>query len=148
MRIHQFNKVEMVKIVQPETSYHELESLLRDAEEVLQLLDLPYRVLNLASGDISFAAAKCYDIEVWAPGMNRWLEVSSCSNMSDFQARRMNLRFRRESGSKSEFVHTLNGSGLALPRTIIAIMENYQLEDGRIAIPDVLKSCMGCDMIG
>ncbi len=147
MRIHQFDKVEMVKIVKPENSYTELENLLSDAEEVLQLLNLPYRVLNLAAGDISFAAAKCYDIEVWAPGANRYLEVSSCSNDEDFQARRMNMRFRREKGAKPEYVHTLNGSGLALPRTVIAIVENYQTADGKIKVPDALQDYMGCSII-
>ena len=120
IRIHQFDKVEMVKFVKPETSYDELEKLLADAEDVLRLLEIPYRVVELCTGDLSFAAAKCYDIEAYAPGIDRWLEVSSCSNFEDFQARRMNIRFRREKGIKPEFVHTLNGSGLALPRTVIA----------------------------
>ena len=147
MRIHQFNKVEMVKFVAPETSYDELESLLDNAEEVLRLLELPYRVLTLATGDLSFAAAKCYDIEVWAQGLGRWLEVSSCSNYEDFQARRANIRFRREKGQKPEFVHTLNGSGLALPRTVIAILENYQTDEGTVIVPGVLRSYMGVDII-
>ncbi len=141
-RIHQFDKVELVKMVKPENSYDELESLLLNAEKVLQLLELPYRVLQLASGDLSFAAAKCYDIEVWAPGSKMWFEVSSCSNFEDFQARRMNLRYRSIQSGKPEFVHTLNGSGVALPRTVIAILENYQKEDGTIEIPKVLKPYM------
>ncbi|MBN2104500.1 serine--tRNA ligase [bacterium] len=148
MRVHQFDKVEMVQLVRPEDSYQALETLVGHAEDVLKLLKLPYRVLSLASGDISFGAAKCYDLEVWASGLNRWLEVSSCSNYEGFQARRMNLRFRREEGGKTEFIHTLNGSGLALPRTIIAIMENYQLDDGRIEVPEVLRDEVGLDIIG
>ena len=147
MRIHQFNKVEMVKFVKPEDSWDELESLLQNAEEVLQTLDLPYRVLTLATGDLSFAAAKCYDIEVYAKGLDKWLEVSSCSNFLDFQARRANIRFRREKGAKPEFVHTLNGSGLALPRTVIAIMENYQTDEGTIIVPPALRPYMGVDII-
>ncbi len=143
IRVHQFDKVEMVKFVLPEESPNELESLLGNAEEVLQLLKLPYRVVELSTGDLSFAASKCYDIEVWASGVKRFLEVSSCSTFTDFQARRANIRFRREDGAKVEFVHTLNGSGLALPRTVIAIMENYQQKDGSIVIPDVLRDYMG-----
>ena len=143
IRVHQFDKVEMVKFVLPETSYEEHETLLQNAEEVLQLLNLPYRVLTLCTADISFAAAKCYDIEVWAAGLERYLEVSSCSNFEDFQARRANIRFRRERGAKLEFVHTLNASGLALPRTVIAILENYQQTDGSVVIPEVLRSYMG-----
>ncbi|MBN2411857.1 serine--tRNA ligase [candidate division KSB1 bacterium] len=148
MRIHQFDKVEMVKFVIPEVSYEELESLLQNAEDVLQLLGLPYRVLTLATGDLSFAAAKCYDIEVWAQGIEKWLEVSSCSNFEDFQARRANIRLRRKKGDKLEYPHTLNGSGLALPRTVIAILENYQQKDGSIIIPEVLRKYMGVDRIG
>ena len=147
MRIHQFDKVEMVKFVKPETSYDELERLLADAEEVLQLLELPYRVALLATGDLSFAAAKCYDLEVYTPATDRWLEVSSCSNYEDFQARRINVRFRRERGAKPEFVHTLNGSGLALPRTLIAIMENFQTDEGTIIVPGPLRKYMGIDVI-
>jgi seryl-tRNA synthetase len=147
VRIHQFDKVEMVKFVKPEDSYTELENVLSDAEEVLQLLKLPYRVLVLASGDLSFAAAKCYDIEVWAAGAQKYLEVSSVSNYEDFQARRANIRFRRSSDSKPEFVHTLNGSGLALPRTVIAIVENYQTDEGTIIVPEVLRPYIGVDMI-
>ncbi|WP_320414766.1 serine--tRNA ligase [Candidatus Kuenenia sp.] len=141
MRVHQFNKVELVKLVRPETSYGELETLLANAEKILQLLGLEYRVVKLCTGDMSFAAAKCYDIEVWAPGVDKYLEVSSCSNFEDFQARRINLRFRNEDG-KLQYVHTLNGSGLALPRTVIAILETYQQEDGSILIPDVLQPYM------
>jgi seryl-tRNA synthetase len=147
MRLHQFDKVEMVKFCKPEVSYEEHEKLLQNAEEVLQLLGLPYRVLLLCSGDMSFAAAKCYDLEVWAPGVKKWLEVSSCSNFEDFQARRANIRFRRESNGKMEFVHTLNASGLALPRTIIGIMENYQTDEGTIVVPEVLRKYMGCEII-
>ena len=147
MRIHQFDKVEMVRIVNPDTSYDELEILLQHAEEVLQLLQLHYRVVALATGDLSFSAAKCYDLEVYAPGIDKWLEVSSCSNFEDFQARRMGLRFRRESGAKAEFVHTLNGSGLALPRIVIAIIENYQTDENTVMVPDVLKKYMGLDVI-
>ncbi len=139
-RVHQFDKVELVKFVRPETSYDELEKLLLNAEAVLQALELPYRVLMLCSGDLSFAAAKCYDIEAWSPGQNAWLEVSSCSNFEDFQARRGSIRFRRKTeGKKVEFVHTLNGSGVALARTFIAILENYQNADGSITIPKALR---------
>jgi seryl-tRNA synthetase len=147
MRLHQFDKVEMVKFCKPETSYEEHEKLLQNAEEVLQLLGLPYRVLLLCSGDMSFAAAKCYDIEVWAPGVKKWLEVSSCSSFEDFQARRANIRFRRESGGKLEFVHTLNASGVALPRTIIGIMENYQTDEGTVVVPEALRKFMGCEIL-
>lgn len=143
VRVHQFHKVEMVKIVEPETSYDELESLLENAERVIQLLNLPYRVRLLCTGDLSFSAAKCYDIEVYAPGMDAWLEVSSCSNFEDFQARRMNLRFRPEKGAKPVFPHTLNGSGVALPRTVAAILENYQTRDGYVEVPEILKPYMG-----
>ncbi len=138
IRVHQFDKVEMVKFVVPETSRDELESLLSDAEDVLRTLDLPYRVLKLCTGDLSFAAAKCYDIEVHAPGVDRWLEVSSCSNFEAFQARRANIRTRNEKG-KLDYVHTLNGSGLALPRTVIAILENYQNADGSVTVPGPLR---------
>jgi seryl-tRNA synthetase len=147
MRIHQFDKVELVKFVLPETSYDELETLVQNAEEVLQQLNIPYRVATLATGDLSFAAAKCYDIEAYAPGIDRWLEVSSCSNYEDFQARRMNIRFRRDRGAKPEFIHTLNGSGVALPRTVIAIIENYQTDEGTIVVPEVLRPYMGMDII-
>lgn len=141
IRIHQFDKVELVKIVQPEHSYDELELLLNNAETILQQLQLPYRIMLLCAGDMSFAAAKCYDIEVWTPGQNAYLEVSSCSNFEDFQARRSSLRFR-DSNGVVRYPHTLNGSGLALPRTVIALLENYQKEDGSIAIPEVLQRYM------
>jgi seryl-tRNA synthetase len=147
VRIHQFDKVEMVKFVKPETSYDELQTLLANAEEVLQLLNLPYRVIELCTGDLSFAAAKCFDIEVWAPGVQKWLEVSSCSNFEDFQARRGNIRFRREATGKAEFVHTLNGSGLALPRTVIAILENYQTDEGTVVAPEALREYLKLDVI-
>jgi len=143
IRVHQFNKVEMVKFVRPETSYDELESLVADAEAVLQRLGLPYRVLELASGDLSFAAAKCYDLEAFASGENRWLEVSSCSNFEDFQARRANIRFKGKNDKRPVLVHTLNGSGLALARTMIAILENYQQADGSVIVPEVLRPYMG-----
>ncbi|OGC76074.1 MAG: serine--tRNA ligase [candidate division Zixibacteria bacterium RBG_16_50_21] len=139
IRVHQFDKVELVKFVKPETSYAELEKLVADAEEVLRLLELPYRVRLLCTGDLSFAAAKCYDLEVWAPGVGKYLEVSSCSIFEDFQARRMNIRFRPQAGAKLEFVHTLNGSGLALPRTVIGILENYQTSQGTVKVPKVLQ---------
>ncbi len=147
IRVHQFDKVEMVKFVKPETSYDELESLLNNAEEVLQLLKLPYRVISLCTADLSFAAAKCYDIEVWAEGLGKWLEVSSCSNFEDFQARRADIRYKPDQNAKPEYVHTLNGSGLALPRTMIAILENYQTDEGTIIVPDVLRKYMGIDVI-
>lgn len=138
VRQHQFNKVEMVKFVKPEDSYEELEKLTSHAEEVLQKLKLPYRVIILCTGDIGFSSAKTYDIEVWMPSYGRYVEISSCSNFEDYQARRANLRFRREKNTKPEFVHTLNGSGLAAGRTTAAILENYQNEDGSITIPEVL----------
>lgn len=147
VRLHQFDKVEMVKFVKPETSYDELETLLANAEAVLQALNLPYRVIELCTADLSFAAAKCYDIEVWAPGVQKWLEVSSCSNFEAFQARRGNIRFRREATGKAEFVHTLNGSGLALPRTVIAILENYQTDEGTVVVPEALREYLGVDII-
>ncbi|MFH1857161.1 MAG: serine--tRNA ligase [Candidatus Omnitrophota bacterium] len=143
LRVHLFDKVELVKFVKPETSYDEHEKLLADAEEVLQLLGLPYRVSLLATGDLSFAAAKCYDIESWAAGVDQYLEVSSCSNFEAFQARRGNIRYRRQDTGKTEYVHTLNGSGIALARTIVAIMENYQQEDGSIKVPQALIPFMG-----
>ena len=138
-RVHQFDKVELVKLAHPEKSFEELEALRRDAEEVLELLGLPYRVLLLASGDMSFSASKCYDLEVWAPGTGKWLEVSSCSNFTDFQARRMNIRYRPKGGGKPALVHTLNASGVALPRTMIAILENFQQADGTVVLPKVLE---------
>jgi seryl-tRNA synthetase len=142
IRVHQFDKVEMVKFATPETSYEELESLVQNAEDILKRLGLTYRVLELCTGDISFSASKCYDIELWAPGQNDWLEVSSCSNFEDFQARRANIRFRDESG-KLRFVHTLNGSGVACPRLVVAILENGQQADGSVVLPDALAPYMG-----
>ncbi len=147
VRQHQFNKVEMVKFVKPEDSYDELEKLTNDAEEVLQRLGIPYRVIILSTGDTGFSSAKTYDIEVWMPSYGRYVEISSCSNFEDFQARRANIRFRRDAKSKPEFVHTLNGSGLAVGRTFAAVLENYQNEDGSITIPEVLRPFMGCDKI-
>ncbi len=147
IRVHQFDKVEMVKFVEPSASYRELELLLGNAEDILQRLNLPYRVLELCSGDLSFAAAKCYDIELWAPGQQGWLEVSSCSNFEDFQARRAAIRYRNHDGQVN-FVHTLNGSGVALPRLVIAILENGQQEDGSILLPEALIPYMcGIDRI-
>jgi len=142
LRVHQFDKVEMVKFVAPETSYAELETLVANAEDVLKGLGLHYRILELCSGDISFAAAKCYDIELWAPGQNGWLEVSSCSNFEDFQARRANIRHRDAEG-KARFIHTLNGSGVALPRLMIALLENGQQEDGSVVLPPAIVPYMG-----
>ena len=148
LRLHQFNKVEMVKFVEPITSYDELESLTSQAEEVLQQLGLHYRVVALSTGDLSFAAAKCYDLEVWAPGEGKWLEVSSCSNFEDFQARRGNIRYRRTSDKKVDFVHTLNGSGLATPRLMVALLETYQTSDGKVLLPQVLHEPMGQEVLG
>ncbi len=142
-RVHQFDKVEMVKLVKPETSYQELESLTLQAEEILQSLGLHYRVIELCTGDLSFGAAKCYDIELWSPGAQAWLEVSSCSNFEDFQARRANIKFKPATGGKPQFVHTLNGSGVAMPRLIIALLETYQQADGTVKIPEVLQPYMG-----
>lgn len=148
IRQHQFNKVEMVKFVKPETSYDELESLTAAAEEVLQLLKIPYRVVRLSTGDLGFSSAMTYDIEVWMPSYGRYVEISSCSNFESFQARRANIRFRpAEKGSKPEFVHTLNGSGLAVGRTVAAILENYQQADGSVVVPEVLRPFMGVDVI-
>jgi seryl-tRNA synthetase len=142
-RVHQFDKVEMVKFVRPETSYDELEKLLKDAEDVLQALRLPYRVKLLSTGDLSFAASKCYDIELWAAGSGLWFEVSSCSNFEDFQARRGNIKFKDMKTGKLSYVHTLNGSGVAFARLIIAILENYQQKDGSLEIPKALQKYMG-----
>lgn len=148
-RVHQFQKVEMVKFVEPEKGREELETLTRDAEELLERLGLRYRRVAIATGDLSFVAAMKYDLEVWAAGCNEWLEVSSCSWFRDFQARRANIRYRPADGERPEFVHTLNGSGLALPRIVIAILENYQQEDGTIIVPEVLRPYMGgVDVIG
>lgn len=141
IRQHQFNKVELVKFVKPETSYEELEKLTLDAEEILKLLKLPYRVVSLCTGDLGFSAAKTYDIEVWVPAQKKYREISSCSNFENFQARRANIRFRTPEGP--QFVHTLNGSGLAVGRTVVAILENYQREDGSVEIPEVLRPYMG-----
>ena len=147
LRVHQFNKVEMVKLVKPETSYDELEALVNDAEDILKALKIPYRILLLCTGDLSFSAAKCYDIETWSPAENRWLEASSCSNFENFQARRANIRFRPETTKKPEFVHTLNGSGLATSRLMVSILENYQTGDGKITVPEVLRKYTGFDII-
>ena len=147
IRQHQFNKVELVKFVKPENSFDELESLTGDAEEVLQKLGLPYRVISLCTGDIGFSAAKTYDLEVWLPGQQKYREISSCSNFTDFQARRANIRFRREGKKGTEFVHTLNGSGLAIGRTMVAIIENYQQKDGSVVVPEVLRPYMGVEVI-
>lgn len=143
IRQHQFNKVEMVKFATPETSYQELESLTDNAEEVLRLLELPHRVITLCTGDIGFGSAKTYDVEVWMPAQDCYREISSCSNMTDFQARRGNIKFRRDAKSKPEFIHTLNGSGLAVGRTVAAILENNQEADGSVRIPKVLQPYMG-----
>jgi seryl-tRNA synthetase len=142
--VHQFDKVEMVKFVKPEDSYDELEKLVKDAEEVLQVLGLPYRVVMLSTQDLSLSASKCYDLEAYAAGVDKWLEVSSCSNFEAFQARRANIRFRRTMGGPgrsrgTEYLHTLNGSGIALARTMIAILENYQQKDGSVIIPEALR---------
>jgi seryl-tRNA synthetase len=143
IRQHQFNKVELVKFCSPEDSYKELESLTADAEDILQRLGLPYRVVSLCSGDLGFSAAKTYDLEVWLPGQQLYREISSCSNFTDFQARRANIRFRKKRGSGTELVHTLNGSGLAVGRTLVAILENYQQDDGSVLIPEALRPYMG-----
>ncbi|MCI0182671.1 serine--tRNA ligase [Sulfoacidibacillus ferrooxidans] len=143
IRLHQFNKVELVKVVAPETSYDELELIVHDAEIILQRLNLPYRVIEICTGDLGFKETKKYDLEVWLPSSNTYREISSCSNFEDFQARRANLRFRRTDKAKPEYVHTLNGSGLALGRTVAAILENYQEEDGSVKIPSALISYMG-----
>ena len=143
IRQHQFNKDELVKFADPENSYEELEKLTRDAEKVLQLLKIPYRVVKICVGDLGFTAAKKYDIEVWMPSYGRYVEISSCSNFEDFQARRANIKFKRDPKDKAQFVHTLNGSGVAIGRTVAAILENYQNEDGSVTIPDVLVPYMG-----
>ena len=147
IRMHQFNKVELVKFTKPEESWDELEKLTLDAEEVLQLLGLPYRVVRLCTGDLGFSSATTYDLEVWLPAANCYREISSCSNFLDFQARRANIRFRRDAKAKPEFVHTLNGSGVAVGRTVAAILENYQQADGSVIVPEVLRKYMGCDVI-
>ena len=147
IRQHQFNKVELVKFADPETSYDELEKLTNDAERVLQLLGLPHRVVCLCSGDIGFSSAKTYDIEVWMPSYNRYVEISSCSNFEDFQARRAAIRFKRTPADKAQLVHTLNGSGVAVGRTVAAILENYQNADGSVTVPEALRPYMGTDII-
>jgi seryl-tRNA synthetase len=147
IRQHQFNKVELVKFVKPEDSYAELESLTMNAEAILQKLELPYRVISLCTGDIGFSAAKTYDLEVWLPGQQKYREISSCSNFEDFQARRANIRFKREGKKGTEFVHTLNGSGLAIGRSLVAILENYQQKDGSVIVPEALRQYMGVEVI-
>ncbi|MBO5501503.1 MAG: serine--tRNA ligase, partial [Clostridia bacterium] len=147
IRQHQFNKVEMVKIAKPEQSYEELETMTASAENVLQLLGLPYRVVTLCTGDMGFSAAKTYDIEVWMPSYNRYVEISSCSNCEDFQARRAGIRYRENPKDKPQFAHTLNGSGVAVGRTVAAILENYQNEDGTVTVPEVLIPYLGTDII-
>ncbi len=146
-RVHQFDKVELVKFVEPEQGWEELQTLVNQAEDLLQRLNLPYRVVLLSTGDLGFSASITYDLEVWAPGTQEWLEVSSCSWFTDFQARRANIRYRPSPNAKPRFVHTLNGSGLALPRTMIAILENYQQPDGSVVIPEVLRPYMGIEKI-
>jgi len=148
IRQHQFNKVEMVKFSLPEESYNELEKLTKNAERILELLGLPYRRMALCSGDVGFSSAKTYDLEVWLPSFNTYREISSCSNFEDFQARRADIKFRREPKAKPEFIHTLNGSGLAIGRTVAAILENYQQPDGSVIVPEVLRSYMGVAVIG
>ena len=147
IRQHQFNKVELVKFTKPEESWSELDKLTSDAEDILKRLELPYRVVRLCTGDIGFSSATTYDLEVWLPAANCYREISSCSNFLDFQARRANIRFRRDAKSKPEFVHTLNGSGVAVGRTVAAILENYQQADGSVVVPEVLRPYMGCDVI-
>ena len=147
LRVHQFNKVELVQFVKPEESYKALELLTTHAEYILQSLGLKYRLVELCTGDLSFSASKCYDLELWAPGEQKWLEVSSCSNFEDFQARRGNIRFRRDSDNKVELVHTINGSGLATPRLLVALLESYQNKDGTISIPEPLQSYFGSEVI-
>ena len=147
IRQHQFNKVEIVKLAHPDRSYQELEELTRDARRILDLLGLPYRVMALCTGDMGFSSAKTYDLEVWMPGQGRYMEISSCSNYEDFQARRAKIRFKSSSTGKNALVHTLNGSGLAAGRTVAALLENYQQEDGSVRIPEALVSYMGQDRI-
>ena len=147
LRVHQFDKVELVKFTTPETSYAEHETLTNNAEVILQRLGIPYRIVLLCTGDMSFSSAKCYDIEIWASGVGKWLEVSSCSNFEDFQARRANIRYRPGPGAKPEFIHTLNGSGVALPRLVVSLIENYQQADGSIVLPEAIRPYMGVDVI-
>ncbi|MCL0096905.1 serine--tRNA ligase, partial [Thermodesulfovibrionales bacterium] len=146
-RGHQFDKVELYKFVEPDTSDEELEKMVEDAAAVCSKLGLPYRIVELCTADLGFASAKSYDIEVWAPGCGEWLEVSSCSNCTDFQSRRANVRYRPEPGAKPEFAHTLNGSGMALPRILISVLENYQQSNGSIAVPEALRTYIGVDAI-
>jgi len=146
-RVHQFEKVEMFKFVEPETSDDELEKLVANAEEVAAKLEMPYRVLQLSTGDLSASAVRTYDIEMWAPGGQEWLEVSSCSNCTDYQARRAKIRYRPEAGARPRLLHTLNGSGLALPRVLIAILENYQQVDGSVIVPEILRPYTHFDRI-
>ncbi|MFZ6032959.1 MAG: serine--tRNA ligase [Melioribacter sp.] len=148
LRVHQFNKVEMVKFSKPEDSYDELEKLVKDAEDILQALNIPYRIILLCTGDLSFSAAKCYDIETWSPAEKKWLEASSCSNFEAFQARRANIRFKREGSKKTEFVHTLNGSGLATSRLMVSLLENYQTPEGKVIVPKALQKYTGFEIIG
>ncbi len=145
--MHQFNKVELVKFVRPEHSSAELETLLADACQVLERLAIPYRILEMCTGDLGFAAAKKYDIELWMPSYNRYVEISSCSNFRDFQARRANIKFRPQKGAKAEYVHTLNGSGLAIDRLVAAILENYQEDNGSVRLPEALIPFMGIEKI-
>ena len=147
IRQHQFNKVELVKFADPDHSYEELESLTLDAQYVLQQLGLPHRVVCLSTGDLGFSSAKTYDIEVWMPSYGRYVEISSCSNFEDYQARRANIRFKRDAKDKPRYVHTLNGSGVAVGRTVAAILENYQNADGSVTVPEVLRPYMGVDVI-
>ena len=147
VRQHQFNKVELVKFCDPQNSYEELEKLTNDADRMLQLLGLPYRVVRICTGDLGFTAALKYDIEVWMPSYNRYVEISSCSNFEDFQARRANIKYKNSPKEKPQFVHTLNGSGVAIGRTVAAILENYQQEDGSVVIPEALKEYMRCDLL-
>jgi seryl-tRNA synthetase len=148
LRVHQFNKVEMVKFVKPENSYDELENLVTDAEDILKALNVPYRILVLCTGDLSFNAAKCYDIETWSPAENKWLEASSCSNFEAFQARRANIKYRKNENKKVDFLHTLNGSGLATSRLMVSLLENNQTEDGKIIVPEPLRKYTNFDIIG
>ena len=147
-RGHQFDKVEMYKFVEPDESENELEKMLEDAEDICRKLEIPYRIRELCTGEIGFSATKTYDIEMWAPGCGEWLEVSSCSNCTDFQGRRANDRYRPAPDARPQYVHTLNGSGLALPRVMISIMENYQQADGTIRVPEVLQDFVGAEIIG
>ncbi len=148
LRVHQFNKVEMVKFVKPETSYDELNNLVSDVEDILHELKIPYRILELCTGDLSFAAAKCFDIETWSPAEKKWLEASSCSNFESFQARRSNIRYKKDEDKKMDFVHTLNGSGLATSRLMVSILENYQTPEGKVIVPKVLQPYTGFNIIG